>query len=339
MNEKKDSLYLECYSGISGDMVTAALLDLGADEVVLRKALASLPLDGFSINISRVKKAGLDACDFDVVLDAEHENHDHDTAYLYGGVEECGHTHDVHEHNHDEHDHHHDEDGHEPRHGHCCHDHAAEHCHDHEHDHAHRGLAEVLDILNKADLTDRARATAVRIFTILGQAEAKAHGATLETVHFHEVGAVDSIVDITAAAVCLDNLGIEDVIVPVLYEGTGSIRCAHGVLPIPVPAVVNIAAAEHLNLHITGAKGEYVTPTGAAIAAAVRTSDQLPAKFTVSKIGLGAGKREQELPGLVRAMLIRPAGSEYAAQDVIYKLESNIDDTLSLIHISEPTRP
>lgn len=294
MNEKKDALYLECYSGISGDMVTAALLDLGADEVVLRKALASLPLDGFSINISRVKKAGLDACDFDVVLDAEHENHDHDTAYLYGGVEECGHTHDVHEHN---------------------------------HDHAHRGLAEVLDILNKADLTDRARATAVRIFTILGQAEAKAHGATLETVHFHEVGAVDSIVDITAAAVCLDNLGIEDVIVPVLYEGTGSIRCAHGVLPIPVPAVVNIAAAEHLNLHITGAKGEYVTPTGAAIAAAVRTSDQLPAEFTVSKIGLGAGKREQELPGLVRAMLIRPAGSEYAAQDVIYKLESNIDDT------------
>ena len=163
MNEKKDALYLECYSGISGDMVTAALLDLGADEAVLRKALASLPLDGFSINISRVKKAGLDACDFNVVLDAEHENHDHDTAYLYGGVEECGHTHDVHEHNHDEHDHHHDEDGHEHRHGHCCHDHAAEHCHDH--DHAHRGLAEVLDILNKADLTDRARATAVRCFS------------------------------------------------------------------------------------------------------------------------------------------------------------------------------
>ena len=338
MNEKKDALYLECYSGISGDMVTAALLDLGADEAVLRKALASLPLDGFGIDIRRVKKAGLDACDFDVVLDAAHENHDHDMAYLYGGAGEC-HAHD-HHHNHDEdaHEHHHDEDGHEHahhhhdgegEHEHGCHDHEAEHCHDHEHHHhhEHRGLAEVLDILNKADLTDRARATAVRIFTILGQAEAKAHGATLETVHFHEVGAVDSIVDITAAAVCLDNLGIEDVIIPVLYEGTGSVRCAHGVLPIPVPAVVNIAAAEHLNLHITGAKGEYVTPTGAAIVAAVRTSDQLPAEFTVSKIGLGAGKREQELPGLVRAMLIRPAGSEYAAQDVIYKLESNIDDT------------
>lgn len=327
MNEKKDILYLECYSGISGDMVTAALLDLGADEAVLRKALASLPLDGYQVNISRVKKAGLDACDFDVVLDAEHENHDHDMAYLYGGAGECAHEH----HDHDENEHHHE---------HCCHDQESEHCHEHEpmhdhghdheghhHHHAYRSLAEVLDILNKADLTDRARATAVRIFTILGQAEAKAHGATLETVHFHEVGAVDSIVDITAAAVCLDNLGIEDVIIPVLYEGTGSIRCAHGVLPIPVPAVVNIAAAEHLNLHITGAKGEYVTPTGAAIAAAVRTSDHLPGEFIVSKLGLGAGKREQELPGLVRAMLIRPAGNEYAAQDVIWKLESNIDDT------------
>lgn len=304
----KRTLYLECYSGLSGDMFTAALLDLGADETVLRKALASLPLDGFDIKISRVKKSGLDACDFDVVLDAAHENHDHDMAYLYG--DDHAHCH-VHEHHHDH-----------------THGDAHDHTHsDHHHHHEHRGLAEILDILSRADLTPRARELAERIFTILGRAEAKAHGATLETVHFHEVGAVDSIVDITAAAVCLDNLGIEEVILPILYEGTGTIRCAHGVLPIPVPAVVNIAAAEHLNLHITGAKGEYVTPTGAAIAAAVRTSDQLPAEFTVSKIGLGAGKREQELPGLVRAMLIRPAGSAYAAQDVIYKLESNIDDT------------
>ena len=126
MNEKKDILYLECYSGISGDMVTAALLDLGADEAVLRKALASLPLDGYQVNISRVKKAGLDACDFDVVLDAEHENHDHDMAYLYGGAGECAHEH----HDHDENEHHHE---------HCCHDQESEHCHEHEpmHDHGH----------------------------------------------------------------------------------------------------------------------------------------------------------------------------------------------------------
>ncbi|WP_455500270.1 nickel pincer cofactor biosynthesis protein LarC [Gemmiger sp.] len=310
MNRK--TLYLECQSGISGDMVTAALLDLGADEAVLRKALASLPLDGFDIKISRVKKSGLDACDFDVVLDAEHENHDHDMAYLYGDAP--AHCHE-HEHHHD-HEHPHAVGGGVPD---------APHDHEHHH-HEHRGLAEVLDILNRADLTDRARATAVRIFTILGEAEAKAHGATLETVHFHEVGAVDSIVDITAAAVCLDNLGVEDVIIPVLCEGTGTVRCAHGVLPIPVPAVANIAAAEHLNLHITHARGEYVTPTGAAIAAAIRTSETLPPEFTVEKIGLGAGKREQELPGFVRAMFIRPAGTEHAAQDTICKLETNIDD-------------
>ena len=320
MNRK--TLYLECQSGISGDMVTAALLDLGAGEAVLRKALASLPLDGFDIKISRVKKSGLDACDFDVVLDAAHENHDHDMAYLYGDAPDHPHTvgggvldapHE-HHHDHDEHDHHHDDEHHH------------DHDHEHHHHHEHRGLAEILDILNRADLTDRARATAVRIFTILGEAEAKAHGATLETVHFHEVGAVDSIVDITAAAVCLDNLGVEDVVIPVLYEGTGTIRCAHGVLPIPVPAVVNIAAAERLNLHITHARGEYVTPTGAAIAAAIRTSETLPPEFTVEKIGLGAGKREQELPGFVRAMFIRPAGTQQAAQDTICKLETNIDD-------------
>lgn len=216
-----------------------------------------------------------------MVLDAAHENHDHDMAYLYG--DDHAHCH-MHEHHHD-HDHTHS-DAHDHAHG------------DHHHHHEHRGLAEILDILSRADLTPRARELAERIFTILGRAEAKAHGATLETVHFHEVGAVDSIVDITAAAVCLDNLGIEEVILPILYEGTGTIRCAHGVLPIPVPAVVNIAAAEHLNLHITTARGEYVTPTGAAIAAAIRTSETLPIAFTVEKIGLGAGKREQELPAL-----------------------------------------
>lgn len=233
--------------------------------------------------------------------------------YLYGSPEE---------HHHHEHTHEHGEHGQGHPH---VHEEGA-HEHHHHHHHEHRGLREVLEILEQADLTDHAREIAVRIFTILGEAEAKAHGETLETVHFHEVGAVDSIVDITAAAVCLDDLGVQEVILPVLYEGTGSVRCAHGVLPVPVPAVVNIAAQQHLNLHITGAKGEYVTPTGAAIAAAVRTSDKLPPEFTVRKIGLGAGKREQELPSLVRAMLIRPTAETYTEQGEIYKLESNIDD-------------
>jgi len=302
-------LYLECCSGISGDMVVGALLDLGADEEVLGKALISLPLEDFHIEIKRVKKSGLDACDFRVCLDEAYENHDHDMNYLYmsehGGQHEhdadCsrGHTHspesdDVHEHTH--------------------------------HHHTHRTLRDVVEILSGADLTERARDLAVRIFTILGEAEAKAHGTTLEHVHFHEVGAVDSIVDITAVAVCIDNLGIRDVVIPVLYEGTGNIRCQHGTLPIPVPAVVNIAQAHQLKLHITSAHGEYVTPTGAAIAAALRTSDQLPREFVMKKNGLGAGKREQELSGILRAILIEPVEESHIEEDSIYKLETNIDD-------------
>lgn len=193
-------------------------------------------------------------------------------------------------------------------------------------------MKEVTEIVEAGELTPGARALALRIFTILGQAEAKAHGETMETVHFHEVGAVDSIVDIVSAAVCLDNLGITDVIVTSLAEGQGTVRCAHGILPIPVPAVSNIVTANGLPLHITDRHGELVTPTGAAIAAAIRTSGELPAQFTVKRIGIGAGKREYEVPSLVRAMLIEDIAAEKvpeqekASEHDLYKLESNIDD-------------
>lgn len=165
-------------------------------------------------------------------------------------------------------------------------------------------MKEIMEILEQAELTDGARRLAKKVFTILGEAEAKAHGTTLDQVHFHEVGAIDSIVDIVSVAVCFDNLGIEHVIVPFLCEGSGTVRCQHGILPIPVPAVANIATANRLRLRMTGAKGEYVTPTGAAIVAAVRTSEKLPETFVIEKIGLGAGKREQELPGILRAMIL-----------------------------------
>lgn len=285
-------LYLECYSGISGDMTVAALLDLGADQKVLRKVLKSLPIQEFDIRISRVKKAGLDVCDFDVLLNAEFENHDHDMAYLHQGKKHS--------------------------HGHTAHE---------AHSHSHRGMKEVMEILEKTDMTRRAYEIAIKIFTILGEAEAKAHGTTLEEVHFHEVGAIDSIVDIVAAAVCLDNLDISEVIIPFLYEGGGTIRCQHGILPVPVPAVANIAAAHHLKLHLTGEQGEYVTPTGAAIAAAIRTSEVLPDAFNIEKIGLGAGKREYERPGILRAFLINtPVMPSHVKMDFIWKLESDIDD-------------
>ena len=238
------TLYLECMSGISGDMTVAALLDLGADEQVLQNALDSLPVDGFRIQVTRVKKNGLDACDFHVILDGEHENHDHDMEYLHGS----GGHHQHHE----------------------CETESRRHAHSH--GHVHRNLADILEIIEKADMTAGAKSLSAKIFRILAEAEAKAHGVPEEQVHFHEVGAVDSIVDILAAAVCLDNLDISQVVIPLLCEGRGTVRCQHGILPVPVPAVLNIVQKYELPLHITEVKGELVTPTGAAVAAAIRTS-------------------------------------------------------------------
>ncbi len=314
-----NKLYLECYSGISGDMTVAALLDLGADEKVLRKALDSLPVQGFQIQITRVQKSGIDACDFQVVLDAEHENHDHDMEYLHGHDHHHGHEH-SHDHHHDHehsHDHHHDHDhAHEEP---CNHPHG----HSHVHHHEHRGMKEIREIIAQGDMTENARSLALKIFGILAEAESKAHHVPAEEVHFHEVGAIDSIVDIIAAAVCLDNLQITETVIPVLCEGRGTVRCQHGILPIPVPAVANILQACQLPVQIVDAEGEFVTPTGAAIAAAMITSRQLPGEWSVEKVGIGAGKRKYERPGILRAMLIRDWSGE---QDVIYKLESNIDD-------------
>lgn len=388
------TLYLECYTGISGDMAVAALLDLGADQKVLKEALNSLPVQGFQIQVSRVKKAGLDVCDFDVKLDAEHENHDHDMEYLYGHVHGFG-----------EHDHAHGGEheygghSHEHKHSHAAdsgravqehmNDHGEEHIHEHDghshehvhnhehtsgHHHEHRGLPEILAIIDAAAMTDRAKETARRIFTVLADAEAKAHGVPADQVHFHEVGAIDSIADILAVAVCLDNLDITEVIVPYLCEGRGTVRCQHGILPVPVPAVANIVQKHGLALRILETEGELVTPTGAAVVAAVRTSDRLPEHFVIQNIGIGAGKRKYENPSLLRAMLIKeqepetgkmswerePVSACGAAQgqrepvsacgavqgqpaepscrtDCVYKLETNIDDCTgeALGHVME----
>ena len=292
-------LYFECYSGISGDMAVAAMLDLGADRDALDRALSSLDLDGFRTEVTRVPKSGLDVCDFNVILEVD--NHDHDMGYLYG-----------HEHHHD-HGHHGDHDEHDHD------DHGAHHHGDHHH--PHRGLPEILSIIDRADMTDSAKAVSRKVFEIIGAAEAEAHGVPIDQVHFHEVGAVDSIVDVVALGVCIDSLGVSRVCFSELYEGTGCIRCQHGVIPVPAPAVANIASAHSLPLRITPSQGEYVTPTGAAFAAAVRDSD-VPASFTIDRIGLGAGKRESERSGILRAMLITPRSSE----DTIVKLECNVDD-------------
>ena len=330
-------LYLECNYGISGDMAVAALLDAGADRTALEKALASIPVKGFKTEIKRVEKNGVSCLDFNVILDSEHENHDHDMNYLFGH-ESAEHNHGHGEHFHG-HTHHHSEAEehshaaqHEIHHGEQVH---YEQVHGEQvHHHEHRNLHDVLEIIDKTEMTENARKLAHKIFEIIAQAESKAHSKPVEEVHFHEVGAVDSVVDVIALAVCFYSLHVEKVFVPFLCEGTGTVRCQHGILPVPVPAVANIMQEYYVPLKITGERGEFVTPTGAAFVAAVATEFSLPKNFVLKKIGMGAGKRDYGVPNIVRAMLVETKEKNNpenqltsALHDKIIKLETNIDDS------------
>lgn len=299
-------LYLECYSGISGDMTVGALLDLGADQKVLEKSLKSLNLEGYHLHFGRTKKCGIDAFDFDVHL--EHEDH---------------HTHHEHGHQHD-HDHHHEHHDHE--HSHHNHD------HEHHHEHNHRNINDIYEIIDRMDASEKVKALSRKMFDIVAEAEAKAHGIPMEEVHFHEVGAIDSIVDILGVAVCIENLGIDQIIVSPLSEGRGYVKCQHGVIPVPVPATANIASAHSLGLKLTDNEGEMVTPTGAAIAAALNSGKTLPSNYTIARIGIGAGKKDFKQANILRAMIIQEVDQNNEKisfddeSDELWKLETNIDD-------------
>jgi len=211
----------------------------------------------------------------------EEDNHDHDAEYLYGN------------------------------------DAPAEKEHRH---HTHGMPEHIRGIISRSSLTEGAKCIALRILEILSEAEARVHGVPVEEVHLHEVGAVDSIVDMVSLAFCIDDLGFEDVRFTDLCDGTGSVRCMHGVIPVPVPAVTEIARRWSLPLTVTSMRGEHVTPTGAAFAAAVRTGPA-PKGFVIERIGTGAGKREGDGSGVVRAMIISTP-----TRDSILKMECDIDD-------------
>ena len=302
-------LYLECNSGISGDMTVGALLDLGADRQVLENALESLGVDGYHLHFGRKVVCGLDAFDFDVHLEADGYGHSHAHTHrredAYERVDSYEHS-EVHEH---------------------CHGHKHERSHEHEdghsHSHTHRNLHDIYHIIDHLDSNERVKEMARTMFRIVAEAESKAHGLPVEQVHFHEVGAIDSIVDIISVAVCMDNLGVEDVVVSALSEGHGHVRCQHGVLPVPVPATANIASSYGLKLHFTDNDGEMVTPTGAAIAAALRTKDRLPFSCRLLKVGMGAGNKVFKQANVLRAMLLETSQEE---DRTMWVLETNLDD-------------
>lgn len=301
------TLYLECYSGISGDMTVGALLDLGAREEALREALEALPLKGYEIRIGRMKKCGIDACDFDVILEEEDEHLQGEPVYSH---EYSHREHSYADHFHEEHDHTHAPEFHEHFHEGEAHIHDHTHgpkAHAHHHDRVHRHYADIMHMLDEAPLKPEVRTLAKKIFRIVGEAESRVHATPLEEVHFHETGAVDSIVDIVGAAACAVDLGITETYLSTIYEGQGHVWCQHGRIPVPAPAVAGIAAAEELDLAITNVSGEMVTPTGAAIAAALRTKKGRPKSFVIRRIGMGAGKKDFPHANLLRAMIIEPA--------------------------------
>lgn len=200
--------------------------------------------------------------------------------------------------------------------------HHHEHEHEHGHHHEHRNLDDVCAVIDRGTMTDGARELAKKIFRIVAEAESKAHGVPVSEVHFHEVGAIDSIVDIVSAAVLIDDLGIRECVVTGLAEGRGFVHCQHGDLPVPVPAVLNIAQAHGIALRTATANGEMVTPTGIAIAAALRTRDRLPAEYKVEKVGIGLGKRDFGRANILRVMILE----ETVDPEQMYVLETNIDD-------------
>ena len=266
-------LYLECYSGFSGDMTVAALLDLGVPGEYLMKELEKLHLDGYGIKISRTKKNQITATDFDVILKDEHKD-------------EHGHEH--------AHTHVNDEDVKE------CH----EQEHSHEHTHVHNSYREIKEFILASELSDRVKEMILKIFQVIAEAEAQVHGTAVDEVHFHEVGAVDSIVDISAAAICLDYLGFDSIVTSEIWEGKGHVWCQHGRIPVPAPAVLAIFSKSQTRLHLSGVQGEMVTPTGAGIVAALSGENQLPDSFVIEKIGIGAGKKDFPHANVLRAMIL-----------------------------------
>jgi uncharacterized protein (DUF111 family) len=314
-------LYFDCFSGLSGDMTLASLVDLGADRDYIERELKKLNVDGYTLSWHRVVKKGISALKADVLLASdghthEHSHHDehrhdhsHGHSHAHSHHDEHGHEH-THEHSHDHshgHSHahsHHDEHGHEHAHEHS-HDYPddQDHTHNHNHDHHHRRYADIVKLIEAAGLSPRATKMALAIFAKIGAAEAKIHGIPLETVHFHEVGAVDSIVDIVGVALAIDSLNPDRILSAPVPLGAGTIRIDHGVYPVPAPATLEMMRG--LPIAPSMHRLELTTPTGAGIIAALvdEFSSSLP-PMIIEAIGYGAGTRElPNQPNVLRSVL------------------------------------
>jgi pyridinium-3,5-bisthiocarboxylic acid mononucleotide nickel chelatase len=292
--------YLDCFSGISGDMFLAALIDAGVSPAIFEHTVAALNV-GAKLEISRVDRSGISAHKVDVLVNGEKDS------------PRDAHAHKPHNHHH-EHDHHHD----------SLH---------HEHSHS-RTLSEIRNIIRKAEISEHAKKLAIAIFEKLGAAEAKIHNIPVEEIHFHEVGAVDALVDIVCAAMGAEALGVDEFVCSPLNVGGGTVTCAHGTFPVPAPATVELLKG--VPVYSSGLQAELVTPTGAAIVATlVKRFEPFPS-MKIEKSGYGAGTHDFPGHANVLRMIVgesvvehfagEGARATHASREVITVLEANLDD-------------
>lgn len=325
------TLYLDIFSGISGDMFIGALLDLGVEFHQLEIELAKLRLDGYVLKSARKQKSNIEGVKFDVELTEPPAaaKHSHEHSHSHGHAH--GHSHD---HSHDHGDHQHD---HDHEHGEGC-----------DHDHSHEGnrnFAQIRQLIQSSTLSDWVKDKAIAVFHRVAVAEGKIHGLPPEQVHFHEVGAVDSIVDIVGACIALELLGKPRVLAAPVVEGTGWVKCAHGRFPVPTAATLEILGARGVAVTQCEEPHELVTPTGAALLAEFVERFAPMQGLIACKVGYGLGTRDNHTrPNVVRAVLgetISPNQAAISASitdelatdssldwqtDTVMVLETNLDD-------------
>lgn len=323
------TLYLEPFSGLSGDMLNALLLDLGADRKHLEEALKTISLDGYHLHVDRIAKSSIWGTDFDVHMehgekdhgiagDFDHHHHDHHHEHEHTHA----HTHEHSQpHNHHHHDHEHTHDGHSHK-----------HTHSHHHHHGEvRGLKEIETIILSSGVSDFVKEKSLEVFRDIAQAEANVHQMPVEEIHFHEVGATDSIIDIMSFFILWETLDIDTVYSTAVTEGSGTITVAHGVMPVPVPAVMQlrlgtaIPFSQDFDIHT-----ELVTPTGLALFKAIRPVFAQPSNLTATKVGYGFGKRDTGKFNALRGTLLEKSTHSHQVvtsnNDEIIQIDTTIDD-------------
>lgn len=318
--------YLECFSGISGDMFLGALLDAGVPPEVFTRTVEALGVDA-RLEISRVDRSGISATKLDVIAAGEKElpreefweqqSRGHSHAHEPEPVPAHSHSH-AHPHSH----------SHEKPHTHSdSHERSHEHGAGHPHAHSHRGLKEIRQIINAAAISQPAKDGAIRIFEALGAAEAKVHNTGIEEIHFHEVGAIDAIVDIVCASVGAEALGVDEWICSPLNVGGGTVVCAHGAFPIPAPATLELL--KHASVYSGEIQKELVTPTGAAIVSVLASRFSNFPAMKAEKVAYGAGTRNfKNFPNVLRLTVgetVERHPPPFPIEEIAV-LEANVDD-------------